>query len=152
MKNTTLVYIENNGSYLMLCRNKKPNDPNEGKWIGVGGKQEEDETPEECMLREVREETGIALLPGSYRLRGMVTFVSDRWESELMFLYTAKSETRQVSACYEGELRWIPKDEIMSLPMWEGDRIFLEKLMAGEDDIMLKLVYEGDKLVSSSSN
>ena len=147
MKNTTLVYIENDGAYLMLCRNKKIDDPNANKWIGVGGKQEENETPEECMLREVYEETGIKLAPGSYKLRGMVTFVSDTWESELMFLYTAKFDSRQVSDCNEGDLQWIPIDEIMDLPMWEGDRIFLEKLLAGEDNIMLKLVYKGEELV-----
>ena len=131
----------------MLHRTKKLSDPNEGKWIGVGGHQEEDETPAECLIREVHEETGIELKEGDWQFRGIVTFVSDEWESELMFLYTARTGSREVSECNEGELRWISKDEIMDLSLWEGDRIFLKKLIDGDPFFNLKLVYEGDRLV-----
>ena len=145
MENTTLVYIEHEGAYLMLLRNKKKVDINKGKWIGVGGKFEDGESPEECMLREVYEETGLELT--EYRLRGIVTFVSDRWQTEYMHLFTATGFTGELKACDEGELRWIPKDEIMALNLWDGDRIFLKRLFEDSPFFTLKLVYEGDELV-----
>ncbi len=147
MTETTLCYIERDGKYLMLYRNKKPRDPNAGKWIGVGGKLEEGETPEQCLVREVREETGLELL--GYRYRGKIFFLSDQWEDEIMYLYTATEFAGEVSeSCSEGELRWIPLEEISGLKLWEGDRIFLKELLAGKEDIQIELRYEGEKLVS----
>ncbi len=147
MKNTTLCYIEQNGAYLLLYRNKKKNDLNEGKWIGVGGKFEPDEMPEECLLREVKEETGLTLL--QYRLRGIVTFVSGTWETECMFLYTADAfEGELTDCCAEGELKWIPKEEVLDLRLWEGDREFLSLLDEDAPFFSMKVCYEGDTLVS----
>ncbi len=146
MKNTTLCYIEQNGAYLLLHRTKKKNDLNEGKWIGVGGKFESDEMPEECLLREVKEETGLTLL--QYQLRGIVTFVSDIWETEYMFLYTADAFTGELTDCAEGELAWVPKEEILGLPLWEGDREFLSLLDQDAGFFSMKLCYEGDTLVA----
>ena len=151
MKNTTLCYIENhNGDYLMLYRNKKKNDPNAGKWIGIGGKFEDGESPDECLLREVREETGLTLL--SWRLRGIVTFVSDEWETEYMFLYTSDNWSGDLSVCDEGLLDWKQKSEIGSLSMWEGDKIFLRLLQEEHDFFSLKLSYKGQKLISAVLN
>lgn len=149
---TTLCYIEKDDSYLMLHRVKKENDLNKDKWIGVGGKFEEGETPEECLLREVKEETGLSLT--SYRLRGVITFISDEWGSEYMFLYTADGYEGQLREdkmqdCEEGVLTWVPKPEIEKLNLWEGDKIFF-RLMETEDRFFsLKLRYKGDKLVES---
>ena len=143
---TTLCYIEKDGSYLMLLRNKKKNDLNEGKWVGIGGKFEADETPEECLLREVQEETGLTLT--DYRLLGIIGFVSDRWDDEDMYLYTADGwEGTLDYNCTEGELHWIPADEIMNLNLWDGDRLFLPRMLAGETDIFMTLFYEEDMLV-----
>ena len=151
MKNTTLCYIENhNGDYLMLYRNKKKNDPNAGKWIGIGGKFEDGESPDECLLREVREETGLTLL--LWELRGIVTFVSDEWETEYMFLYTSDDWSGKLSVCDEGQLAWKQKSEIDSLSMWEGDKIFLRLLQDERDFFSLKLSYEGQKLISAVLN
>ncbi|MCD7750965.1 MAG: 8-oxo-dGTP diphosphatase [Lachnospiraceae bacterium] len=148
MKNTTLCYIEKDGAYLLLHRNKKQNDENEGKWIGVGGKFELGEMPEECLLREVREETGLTLL--QYQLRGIVTFVSDVWETEYMFLYTADAFAGELTeCCSEGELEWIPKKKILGLELWEGDREFLRLLDEDAPFFSMKLCYKGDKLVST---
>ena len=147
MKNTVLCYIENDGRYLMLYRNRKEKDCNAGKWIGVGGKFEEGESPDECLLREVKEETGLTLT--SHRLRGIVTFVSDEWESETMFLFTADGFTGEITECDEGELCWIPIGDVPTLPLWEGDRIFLALLTENAPFFLLKLVYEGDRLVSA---
>ncbi len=147
MKNTTLCYIEQNGAYLLMHRTKKKNDENEGKWIGVGGKFEPDEMPEECLLREVKEETGLTLL--EYRLRGIVTFVSDIWETEYMFLYTADAYEGELTAsCPEGELKWVSKEEVANLELWEGDREFLRLLDEDAAFFSMKLCYEGDTLVS----
>lgn len=150
MKNTTLCYIEHEGKVLMLFRNKKKEDINEGKWIGIGGKFKENESPEECMLREVYEETGIRLT--NWKYRAVVAFVSDSCEGEYMHLFTAISDTDTVTECAEGELRWIDKDKILSLNMWEGDRVFLELLDKGEEFFSLKLCYEGDKLIKTIKN
>ena len=148
MKNTTLCYVEQEGKYLMLLRNKKKQDENAGKWIGVGGKFEEGESPQDCLLREVQEETGLHLT--QYRFRGIVTFVSDRYETEYMHLFTAHGFEGELTACDEGELRWVEKDEVLSLPLWEGDREFLRLLREDAPFFSLKLVYQGDKLVSST--
>ena len=130
---------------LMLHRVSKKVDINKDKWIGVGGKFEDKESPEECLLREVKEETGLTLT--SYRLRGIVTFVSDRWVTEYMFLYTADGFEGEMSACDEGELEWVPKSELSRLNLWEGDKIFLKLLAEDATFFSLKLSYEGDTLV-----
>ena len=146
MKNTTLCYIQRGDQYLMLHRIKKKNDLNQDKWIGVGGKCEEDESPEECLLRECREETGLTLT--RWRYRGLVTFVSDRWEGEYMHLYTADGwEGTLAENCPEGDLAWVKKEKVPALPLWEGDRIFLRLLEEAHPFFSLKLVYEGDHLI-----
>ena len=147
MKNTTLCYIEQADKYLLLHRNKKQNDENEGKWIGIGGKFEDKESPEDCMLREVYEETGLTVT--DYRYRGVVTFVSDRWPTEYMHLFTAHRFEGSVGDCDEGELRWICKSDFAKLPQWEGDRIFLELIQSDAPFFSLKLVYEGDRLLTA---
>ena len=149
MKNTTLCYIEKNGSYLMLHRIKKENDENRDKWIGIGGKFEDRESPFDCVRREVEEETGLALLNPRYR--GIVTFVSDRYGTEYMHLFSATDFSGTVkNVCDEGNLEWINKNDIITLPMWEGDKIFLRLLETEERFFSLKLVYVGEKLVSHS--
>lgn len=147
MKLTTLCYIEKDDKYLMLHRVKKENDLNHDKWVGVGGKFESDETPEECMLREVREETGLTLT--KYRFRAILTFLSDEWETEYIHLYTASEFTGMLLECDEGNLEWIPKSEIDKLKLWEGDKIFFKLLRETEDFFSLKLRYEGEKLVET---
>ena len=150
MKNTSLCYIEREGCYLMLHRTKKVNDENHDKWIGVGGKFEEGESPEECMLREVTEETGLSLT--HWRYRGIVTFVSDQWGGEYMHLFTADGFTGQIKSCNEGELEWVEKQRLLSLPIWEGDKIFLRLLDSAQPFFSLKLCYEGERLVSAALN
>ncbi len=146
MKMTTLCYIEKEGKYLMLHRVKKHHDINAGKWIGVGGHVENGETPEECLLREVKEETGLVLT--AYRLRGLVTFLSDACEPELMCVFTADAFDGELIECDEGELAWVEKSDVLGLPTWEGDRVFLERLLSGDERFFsIKLRYEGDKLV-----
>ena len=145
MIQSTLCYIENDrGQYLMLHRVKKENDANHDKWIGIGGKFEDGESPEECVLRETREETGLTLT--DYRYRGLVTFVSDRWETEYMHLFTATGYTGAIHECDEGVLEWIGKAELLALPQWEGDRIFLRLLDQDVPFFSLKLRYEGETL------
>ncbi len=145
MIQSTLCYMENDrGQYLMLHRVKKEHDANRDKWIGVGGKFEDGESPEECVLREVREETGLTLT--DYRYRGLVTFVSDRWETEYMHLFTASGFSGTLRECDEGGLEWIGKAELLALPQWEGDRIFLRLLDTDEPFFSLKLRYEGETL------
>ena len=143
--NTTLCYIEKDGKYLMLHRVKKKNDLNHEKWIGVGGKFELGETPEECLLREVKEETGLTLT--EYKYRGIVTFISNEWGSEYMHLFTATGFEGEMITCDEGELVWVPKNEIENLSIWEGDKIFFRLLEECEGFFSLKLRYEGDVLV-----
>ena len=151
MQITTLCYIEQDGKYLMLHRTKKKHDINENKWIGVGGHAEGTEDPEECLLREVKEETGLTLT--SYRFRALITFISDQQEPEMMCLFTADEFTGELITCNEGELVWVDKQEVPNLPTWEGDAIFLERLLADEERFFtLRLVYEGDKLVEKSMN
>ena len=149
---TTLCYIEKDEKYLMLHRVKKEIDCNKDKWIGVGGKFEAGESPEECLLREVKEETGLTLT--SYRFRGLITFVSDEWGTEYMHLFTADAyegelPEKGLEACDEGELVWVPKSEIEFLNLWEGDKIFLRLLNERKEFFSLKLRYEGEKLVES---
>ena len=150
MLNTTLCYIERGDEYLMLHRVKKENDINCDKWIGLGGKFEEDESPEECLLREVYEESGLRLT--SWRYRGIVTFVNTKCSSEYMHLFTADGFEGTVGPCDEGELEWIKKSELMKLTLWEGDRIFLRLLDSNEPFFSLKLSYDGDELISAKLN
>ena len=142
MWNTTLCYIEREGQYLMLHRVKKENDVNQDKWVGIGGKFEDKESPEECLVREVREETGLTLT--DYAYRGLVTFVSDRWETEYMHLFTATAFDGEGIPCDEGVLEWVPMDEIGTLELWTGDRIFLSLLCEREEFFSLKLQYALD--------
>ena len=145
MLNTTLCYIEQDGKYLMLHRVKKKNDINHDKWIGIGGKFEEKESPEDCALREVKEETGLTLT--SYAYRGLVTFVSDQYETEYMHLFTADGFTGELIDCDEGTLEWVDKALVPTLPTWAGDRIFLDLLARDVPFFSLKLEYVGDTLV-----
>lgn len=144
MKNTSLCYIEQNGAYLLLHRVKKKNDENRDKWIGIGGRFEENESPEDCVLREAWEETGLTLLRPRYC--GIVTFVSDRWEGEYMHLFHAERFTGVLRECDEGVLEWVPRERVRSLPQWEGDRIFLDLLERRVPFFSLKLRYEGESL------
>lgn len=150
MKNTTLCYIERGDEWLLLHRVKKENDLNHDKWIGVGGKCEEGESPEECLCREVREETGLILT--RYRYRGLVTFVSDRWEGEYMHLFTADGFEGEIGDCDEGTLEWIKKADFAALPQWEGDRIFLRLLEENAPFFSLKLRYVGETLAYAALN
>ena len=148
---STLCYLEQDGKYLMLHRTVKKKDVNKDKWIGVGGHFEEDESPEDCLLREVKEETGFTLT--SWRLRGIVTFVSGGGVTEYMFLYTADGFTGDPVPCDEGELEWIEIDRVDKLNIWAGDKIFLRLLKEEEPFFSLKLVYDGgNTLVSASLN
>lgn len=145
MKITTLCYLEKDEKWLMLYRNKKKADPNAGKWIGVGGKLEKGEAPDECMLREVEEETGLHVT--EYEFLGIISFISDEWEDEYMILYRADEwEGEMKRECPEGELRWIDKKEVLSLSLWEGDRLFLTEMLNGRKKIHMKLSYRGDTL------
>lgn len=148
MINTTLCYLERDGCYLMLHRVKKERDINRDKWIGVGGKFEDGESPEDCLLREVREETGLTLT--RYRFRGVVTFVAEGYETEYMYLYTASGYAGTLTGCDEGDLEWVPKNQVDRLPIWEGDKLFF-RLITDPDSpfFSLKLVYQGDRLVQA---
>lgn len=163
MKNTTLCYIEKGDAYLMLHRVKKEKDENAGKWIGVGGHFEEGESPYDCAVREVYEETGLACAALTYR--GVVTFVSDLYETEQMHLFTVPEfvgedifpafdgeEPATTAVCTEGNLAWVKRTEIPSLPLWEGDKIFLSLLASGEPFFSLKLTYTGDTLTGAYLN
>ena len=147
---TTLCYISRGHETLLLHRIKKTHDANAGKWVGIGGKFEAGESPEECLLREVREETGLALT--SYRFRGIVTFVSDEWGTEYMHLFTADAFEGELTDCDEGVLRWVPDSELPSLPMWEGDKVFFRLLQEGAPFFSLKLQYKGDELAEAFLN
>ena len=145
MKNTTLCYIEQDNNYLMLHRVKKKNDINQDKWLGVGGKLEEGESPEECLLREVKEETGLVLK--KYAYRGFITFVSKQWGTEYMHLFTATEYEGGIKECDEGTLEWVRKTEIENLNLWEGDKIFFRLLEENVGFFSLKLCYDEDKLI-----
>ena len=149
--NTTLCYLEKDGAYLMLHRVKKKKDVNKEKWIGVGGHFEEGESPEDCLIREVREETGLTLTEWQYR--GIVTFVSDEAPTEYMHLFTAAGFAGQMKeTCDEGTLEWVPIEKIPTLNLWEGDKIFLRLLSENAPFFSLKLVYQGSSLVKAALN
>ena len=150
MINSTLCYITRGNDVLMLHRVKKKNDLNKDKWIGIGGKFEPEETPDECLLREAREETGLELT--SWRLRGVVTFLSDLWEGEYMYLFTADGFTGELKECDEGDLQWVSREFLNELPKWEGDQLFLDLLWADAPFFLMKLRYEGEKLVEAALN
>lgn len=150
MRNTTLCHIEKDGKYLMLHRIKKENDLNRDKWVGIGGKFEDKESPEECNHREVYEETG--LIVKNCRYCGIVTFVSDKWETEYMHIFHTLEFSGEVKECEEGVLEWVDKEKLYSLPIWEGDKIFLRLLEKETDFFSLKLVYQGDTLFKAVLN
>ena len=150
MRNTTLVHLERDGCYLMLHRVRKERDENRDKWVGIGGKFEPGESPEDCALREVLEETGLTM--HSWRYRGIVTFVSDEWGTEYMHLFWSDDFTGTLRDCDEGELEWVDKQRILRLPIWEGDRIFLRLLDTDEPFFSLKLCYSGDRLSAAVLN
>ena len=147
MRLTTLCYAEKDGCWLMLHRVKKDSDENAGKWIGIGGHLEENESPEECVRREAMEEAGVSLT--DLKLRGILTFILPSWGNELTFLYTAKTEISELPECGEGVLKWIPIEDIPNLSLWEGDRIFLPLLTSREDVFSLKLVYDQEGSLQS---
>ena len=145
MDETILTYIEKVGCYLILYRNKKENDLNEGKWLGIGGHIESGETRDMAMIREVKEETNLDVL--SYKYRGKVLFTADDYQ-EIMYLFTVDSFKGEIGDCNEGTLQFVPKTDIFSLNMWEGDKYFLEALANDEDEFEMELTYKNDKLVS----
>jgi len=147
MHNSTLCYIVKDGKVLMLHRVKKKNDINHDKWIGIGGKFEPEEAPEECILRETKEETGLTLT--SWRCRGVVTFLQEGGEGEYMYLFTADDFTGELTECDEGDLQWVSLDFLDALPTWEGDRIFLNLLWQDAPFFLLTLRYQGDRLVEA---
>lgn len=145
MRNSTLCYIEKDNCYLMLHRIKKENDINKNKWIGVGGGFLDGESPEECCLREIKEETGLNVR--KLHFRGIITFVTDNFETEYMHLFTCSDFEGEIIDCNEGVLRWVPKNEIFDLELWEGDKIFLNYLFKDLPFFSLKLVYNQNKLI-----
>lgn len=147
MLQTTVCYLTVDGKTLMLHRVKKKNDVNQGKWIGIGGKFEPYESPEECMLREFTEETGLTLTKWSYR--GIITFIQGTL-CEYMHLFTAEAFEGELAVCSEGTLEWIDADRVAELPTWEGDRLFLKLLEERDTFFSLKLVYEGDRLINAA--
>ena len=147
MHNSTLCYIVKDGKVLMLHRVKKKNDINHDKWIGIGGKFEPEEAPEECILREAKEETGLTLT--SWRCRGVVTFLQEGGEGEYMYLFTADDFTGELIECDEGDLQWVSMEFLDALPTWEGDRIFLNLLWQNATFFLLTLRYQGDRLVEA---
>lgn len=147
---STLCYIEKDGKYLMLHRTKKKKDINKDKWIGIGGKFEEGESPEECIIRETKEETGLELK--SCKLRCIVTYVSTTWETEYMYVFTSTDFSGKQIECNEGELEWIEKDKVATLNTWEGDKIFLEKIQKDNSFFTVKFEYDGEKLVKYNLN
>ena len=149
MKNTSLCYLERGGQYLMLHRVKIENDENKDKWIGIGGKFEPGESPEDCVCREVLEETGLRLT--DYRYCGIVTFVNGDW-TEYMHLFHATGFEGQLRECDEGDLEWVDKAAVPSLPLWAGDKIFFRLLAEDAPFFLLKLRYEGETLVEAALN
>ena len=147
MKQTTLCYLERDGCYLMLHRIRKAHDENHDKWIGVGGKLEDRESPEDCARREVLEETGLTLT--DWRYCGLITFVSYRCETEYKHLFHATGFTGALRDCDEGVLEWVPVEQVNALPAWEGDKIFLALMQQGRPFFSLKLVYEGEHLTEA---
>ena len=148
MISSTLCYITRGDQVLMLHRTKKENDVNKDKWIGIGGKFFENETPDECLLREAYEETGLTLT--SWKCRGVVTFLTNGpWDGEYMYLFTSDGFEGDLKECDEGDLKWVSRDFLYELPLWEGDRIFLDLLWQDAPFFLLKLRYEGDTLVEA---
>ena len=150
MRNTTLCHIEKDGCYLMLHRIKKENDLNRDKWVGIGGKFEDKESPEEANARETLEETGLTL--NETRYCGIVTFVSDKWETEYMHIFWSDDFSGEIKNCDEGDLCWVPKEEVYNLPIWEGDKIFLRLMDEKAPFFSLKFEYVGDTLVNAILN
>ena len=142
---SSLCYIEKDEKYLMLHRTKKKNDINKNKWIGIGGKFEADESPEECIVREVKEETGLTL--NSYKLRGIITYISKTWETEYVCLFTSNDFSGKLIECDEGDLKWINKKDVLNLKTWEGDKIFIDKIQKDDKFFTIKFEYDEDKLV-----
>lgn len=143
---STICYIEKEGKYLMLHRTKKQQDMNKEKWLGVGGKFEEKESPEECMIREVKEETGLTIK--EYKLRGILTFTSTSYETEYIYVFTSNNFEGTLIECEEGDLQWVEKEKIRDLNLWEGDLLFIEKIQKENPFFSMKLEYDGDKLLS----
>ena len=148
MKNekTVLCYLKNNDQYLLMLRNKKSHDINEGKWIGIGGHIEEGETKEQAVIREVKEETGLTLLGFDYR--GEILFINNEYQ-EIMYLFVSDDFVGELIDCDEGELSWINQNKVFDLNLWDGDRIFLKKLFFTNEIIKMKLVYKGNQLIES---
>ena len=144
MDKTVMIYLKKNNQYLMLYRNKKKKDINKNKYIGVGGHVEKGETPDEAIVREVKEETGLDLL--SFRKRGLVYFVLNGYEEE-MYIYTSLDFKGELIECNEGELSWVDKEKVLSLPIWEGDKYFLKHLLKDDEYFEMRLIYEDDKLI-----
>lgn len=143
---STICYIEKEGKYLMLHRTKKQQDMNKEKWLGVGGKFEEKESPEECMIREVKEETGLTIK--EYKFRGILTFTSTSYETEYIYVFTSNNFEGTLIECEEGDLQWVEKEKIRNLNLWEGDLLFIEKIQKENPFFSMKLEYDGDKLLS----
>ena len=150
MHNSTLCYITRGNDVLMLHRVKKKNDINKDKWIGIGGKFEKDESPDECILREAMEETGLTLT--DWRCRGIVTFLNTQCDGEYMYLFTADGFEGTIKECDEGDLQWVSREFLYSLPMWEGDKIFLDLLWQDAPFFLLTLRYDGDQLTEAVLN
>ena len=150
MLHTTLCYILRGNDVLMLHRIKKKNDINKDKWIGIGGKLEEGESPDDCLLRETKEETGLSLT--NWQCRGIVTFLSDQAEGEYMYLFTADRFEGELKDCDEGQLQWISRQYLSNLPKWEGDQIFLDLLWENAPFFLLTLRYAGDTLQEAILN
>ena len=150
MHNSTLCYITRGNDVLMLHRVKKKNDINKDKWIGIGGKFEKDESPDECILREAMEETGLTLT--DWQCRGVVTFLNTQCDGEYMYLFTADGFEGTIKDCDEGDLQWVSREFLYSLPMWEGDKIFLDLLWQNAPFFLLTLRYDGDQLTEAVLN
>lgn len=151
MINTTLCYITRGDEVLMLHRVKKKNDINQDKWIGIGGKFEREESPDECLLREAKEETGLTL--ERWQCRGVVTFLTnDPEQGEFMYLFTADRFSGDLKECDEGDLQWVKRQFLDALPKWEGDQIFLNLLWQDAPFFLLKLRYDGDRLAEAVLN
>lgn len=144
MNQTVMIYLEKENQYLMLYRNKKEKDINKNKYIGVGGHVEKGETPDQALIREVKEETGLDLL--SFIKRGLVYFVLNGYEEE-MYIYTSLDFKGELIECNEGDLLWVDKDKVMSLPIWEGDKYFFKYLLEEDKYFVMRLIYEDDKLI-----
>lgn len=150
MINSSICYIEKEEKYLMLHRTKKEKDINKEKWIGVGGKFEDKESPEDCIIREVKEETGLTL--NSCKLRCIVTYVSKDWDTEYMYVFTSDDFSGELIECNEGDLEWVDKNKIFELDLWEGDKIFLKKIQKDDTFFTMKFNYDGDKLLEYNLN